>query len=128
MPVSKKRKRKNGKSVSYRQFGRDRRELDSTGDLTAGVTLQDLINMVAYQEYVESGVIANVAIPDTATVTYADDLPVTVGEGDEKRRVGTATPIEGQPGHVSIQFDDPDTAAIIRAVDSSDYSIGKENE
>lgn len=67
MPVSKKRKRKGGAVARYRR-DRRRREIEenSYGDLSSGVTLQDLINMVAYQEYQEQGKIDGPAIPDNA--------------------------------------------------------------
>lgn len=127
MPKSKKRKRKGGVVAKYNRDRRNQRiDENSYGDgISAGVSLQDLINVVAYQEYVNDGTI----IADDAKITLADDVPVTVGEGEDKRRVGTASAIPGDPEHVSINFDDPDTAAIIKAVHDRDaYSIDKENE
>lgn len=86
MPKSK-NKRKNGKVSKYRPYKRAKRFDDSTADLTSGVTLQDLINMVAYQEYQQAGIIDNVPIPDAPTVN-------------------------------DIDFENPDTQAVIRAVNS----------
>ena len=50
MPKSKKRK-KRGKTVSNGEKTR----LERFANMESGVTLQDLINVVAYQEYVETG-------------------------------------------------------------------------
>lgn len=87
MPLSKNR-RKNGKKVKHNRAKRNQRLEETMADQPSGVTLQDLINMVAYQEYQQAGVIEGPAIPDTA-------------ESDK------------------IDFEDPDTQAIIRAVDNT---------
>lgn len=64
MPVSKRRK-KNGKVVKPASYKRD-----IPDDRPIGVSLQDLINVVAYQEYVNNGTIvtndAKVNTPDEA--------------------------------------------------------------
>lgn len=87
MPLSKKRKRKNGKAVggdyAARRAARDAAVREIEGG--AGVSLQDLINTVAYQEYVKEGKIA------------APENPVQI-----------------------LDFEDPDTQAVIKAVDSID--------
>lgn len=86
MPISKKRK-KNGKKVgggvAARRAARDAELAEIQRD--SGVSLQDLINTVAYQEYVAEGKIE------------APENPVQV-----------------------IDFSDPDTQAVIKAVDSID--------
>jgi hypothetical protein len=87
MPVSKKRKKK-GKTVKR---GSDR---------MTGLTLQDLINVVAYQEYKEAGV-------------YDD--PETVG-------------LPEIPTVENIDFEDPDAQAVIRAVSEVSKVNEKENE
>ena len=55
MPVSKKRK-KNGKKVGNGR-AKNARQLESFGDRESGVTLQDLINVVAYQDYEAKGLL-----------------------------------------------------------------------
>lgn len=92
MPVSKNR-RKNGKTVKHNRAKRDRR----LEDAPVGITLQDLINVVAYQE----------AHPEEAQKIE----PHIQEEGSE----------------VDIDFEDPDTQAVIRAVKTSSDKM-KENE
>jgi hypothetical protein len=66
VPISKKRKKK-GKPVKPP-------ERLVTED--SGVTLQDLINMVAYQDYVADGTIEGPQIPDDADIPEeTPDLP-----------------------------------------------------
>ena len=86
MPVSKKRKKKNGKPVGR---GSDR---------LTGLTLQDLINVVAYQE----------AHPEEAA--------------------GIKHTIAGEvvDGKAEIDFSDPDTQAVIKAVNT--IKLEEENE
>lgn len=79
MPVSK-NKRKNGKQVKHNAGKRSQR-LEAASDQPSGVSLQDLINVLAYQEYVKDGTIV--------------------------------------PEESEINFDDPDTQAIIKAVDAA---------
>lgn len=84
MPISKKRKKK-GKAVKGRSLAvRD--------DRPSGVTLQDLINVLAFQEYQKEGVydIETTGFPPGAII---DESP-------------------------EIDFEDPDTQAVIRAVDA----------
>lgn len=57
MPESKKRK-KDGKTVSNGQKTRQER-MERFGDQESGVTLQDLINTLAYQDYKEQGLYDN---------------------------------------------------------------------
>lgn len=114
MPVSKKRKKK-GKPVRGRVASEN----------LSGVTLQDLINVLAYQEYVQDGTI----VRDDVKVTIPDEIPVNVEDADgNKRQVGTATPIPGDPEHVSISFTDPVAKAAITTIAGSDYSIAKNEE
>lgn len=129
MPVSKKRKKKgkkvgNGKVSRVRQFA----------ERPSGVSLQDLINVLAYQEYVKDGSI----VADDAKVTVADPLPVTIEDADgNKIQVGTAERIPGDPNALSIKlddiptvnFEDPKVASVIQALsDASHYSISEETE
>lgn len=143
MPVSKKRKKK-GKVVKR---GEDR---------MSHLTLQDLINVVAYQEAhpeeAQSGGAAEIQTvndidlenPDHQAVikavqslgehtVFADDavvhipevVPVTVGEGENKREIGTASPIPGDPDHLSINITDREILDQLEG--PSSYSIDKEN-
>ena len=93
MPVSKKRKRKGG---TVAKFKRDRYEerrrqieadIDAGEHMASGVTLQDLINMLAYQEYQEQGLIEGPAIPDTPEVDFEDPTAQAVikAMGDTKQ-------------------------------------------
>lgn len=54
MPLSKRRKKK-GKVVKNSRTKRNRRIQSAGDDLSSGVTLQELINIVAYQEYEKKG-------------------------------------------------------------------------
>lgn len=98
MPISKKRKKKNGVAKFNRNKSRRQIEENSyAGDLTSGVSLQDLIDMVAYQEYQQAGIIEGPAIPDISTKSNVD-------------------------------FGDPDTQAVIQAVhEASTYSKENED-
>lgn len=100
MPVSKKRKKKGGAIAKFNRDRRNQRLEEIAADQPSGVTLQDLINMVAYQEYQQAGIIEGPAIPDQA------------------------------PEDITPDFDDPDTAAVIRAVHevSDKVNDDKENE
>lgn len=96
MPVSKKRKRKGGAIAKFNRDRRNKRLEEVAMDQPAGVTLQNLIDMVAYQEYQQAGIIDGPAIPD--------DAP-------------------------EVDFDDPDTQAVIRAMhESSTDKMNDEKE
>lgn len=132
MPVSKKRKKKG----VVARFNRDRRRHEieeQIKDQSSGVSLQDLINMVAYQEYQEAGIIDGPAIPDhfeiapDVEIVFDKDVPVVIGEGEEKRQVGTASPVPGSPGHASIQLTDDEVLKQIQGP-IENYSIDKEQE
>lgn len=57
MPLSKKRKKK-GKNVGNGLRGHTSHiDAKEEADISAGVTLQDLINVVAYQEYEKKGML-----------------------------------------------------------------------
>lgn len=116
MPVSKKRKKK-GKSVGNGEpKNRQKHEarVREIGSMESAVSLQDLINAVAYQD--KHGIVA-----DDAVVHIPETLPVTVGEGEDKREVGTASPIPGDEGAVSINITDPDILEQIQS--PGNYSI-----
>lgn len=68
MPLSKKRK-KNGKTVKRRGGGQyvDNTPKPDPEELT-GVSLQDLIDVVAYQQYVDQGKIEGPQIPDRPNI------------------------------------------------------------
>lgn len=82
MPVSKKRKRKDGSVAKFKRDRYERRRRQIAMDIEGGahmatdegVTLQDLINMVAYQEYQEKGLIDGPAIPDDAPMSKEEML------------------------------------------------------
>lgn len=97
MPISKKRKKK-GKAVKGRSLAvRD--------DRPSGVTLQDLINVLAFQEYQQQGVYDDVETEGFPPGAIIDEVP-TVED---------------------IDFEAPDTQAVIRAVEeASKYK--KENQ
>lgn len=122
MPLSRKRKKK-GKVVGNGEKSRQSKiDNSSYSDQPSGVTLQDLINVMAYQQYVEDGTI----VADDVTVHIPEVIPVTVGEGDDKREVGTATPIPGDEGALSFNITDPEILSTIQGpVDH--YSIDEEN-
>lgn len=125
MPVSKNR-RKNGKKVKHSPAKRDQRLKEIEADLEygqAGVSLQDLINVVAAQEHAKDGTI----VADDVKVDMPEEVPVYDGEGEDRKQIGTAARIPGDDDHVSIKFDDPEAAKIIRAASGSDYSI-EENQ
>lgn len=124
MPVSKKRKKK-GKKVGNGENSRI--DTSAYSDFSAGVTLQDLINVVAYQEYTQKDVDLTTQIAADATVHMEGPVPLVVGEGDDKREIGTASPIPGDPDHISIHITDPEVARTVHGP-IGDYSIDKENE
>ena len=117
MPKSK-NKRKNGKQVKHNA----NRRLERFEETPSGVSLQDLINVVAYQQYVEDGTI----MADGAEVYIPTEVPVTVGEGEEKRQVGTAVQVPGRD-ELSVRITDHD---MIQAISdpSSSYSISTEDQ
>lgn len=129
MPLSKKRKKK-GKKVKHDPHQR-----------FSGLTLQDLINVVAYQE--THGLTKPTTIdftnPDTQAVIkavdsagivmdlepldeIAEDAVVTMGEGENKREIGTASPIPGDPEHMSIHITDPEVLSTVQGP-MGNYSI-----
>lgn len=130
MPVSKKRKGKKGKPVKR---GTDR---------LSSLTLQDLINVVAYQEAHPEEARVQVRVDDLiedehtvlaedAVVNIPTDLPVMAENGDgTKRRVGTASVIPGDDNSLSIRIDDPNfTPAFTGEQCTPNFSIEpKENE
>ena len=120
MPISKKRKKK-GKTI---QGHGARIVVDPNKE--SNVTLQDLINALAYQEFMAS---PDVVIADDVKVEFADDIPVTItNEDGTKTRVGTATPIPGGDGqHVSVQINDSEILKMIQGP-MGEFSIDKEHE
>lgn len=114
MPISKRRKNKKGKAVKHNPY----KEPAGLADRESAVSLQDLINVVAYQEtHPVEAVGPLVHIPDS--------VPVVVGEGDDKREVGKASPIDGDTEHVSIHITDPGALKLVQDPDGH-YSIDKE--
>lgn len=67
MPVSKKRKKK-GKSVEHSAA----RRIQRLEEAPTGVTLQDLINVLAYQEYVADGTIVPESSADAEPTEVVD--------------------------------------------------------
>lgn len=147
MPESKKRKRKNGKKLG----NGEQKNFNRFSDKESGLSLQDVINMVAYQDYVADGKIdsdqvladakvMNPALEDVANqfgegyvidenaeIHIPDEIPVTIGEGDGKRQVGTATPVPGDPGAMSIQINDKAVKDMVHGP-VGNYRINKEQE
>lgn len=121
MPESRKRK-KDGKTVGNGKQKRVER-LERAGDMETGVTLQDLINTLAYQEYVKDGTI----VAEDAKITIPDEIPVTVDQGDEKRVVGKATRIPGAEKTLSINITDPEALAQVKT-QAEIYSIYSEEQ
>ena len=119
MPKSKKRKKKgkpvgNGEAKNYQQIrGSDR---------VTGVSLQDLINVVAYQEYVKDGSI----VAPNAEIHIPDEIPVVTGEGENKRQIGVTNPVPGDPDAVSVHLTDPDVIRYIH--DDNEFSIDEEQD
>jgi hypothetical protein len=121
MPISKKRKKK-GRVVKNNAARRSKRLESSAADISAGVSLQDLINVVAYQEYVKDGTI----VADDAKFNIPVEMPITtVGEDGTKRRVGTAITTPGSD-HVEMRISDPDFTPAFED-DVANFSIEKEN-
>lgn len=106
MPRSKKRK-KHGKKVGN-GAGKNQALAGRLADRESEVTLQDLINMVAYQEYEALGLYDKGEDVDIHAPEEPEKaVPLTVENADgTKRQVGTATPIPGREGYVSIHIDD----------------------
>ena len=134
MPRSKKRK-KNGKKVgngAAKNNALANERLERVGEMESEVTLQDLINMVAYQEYEALGLydkgedVKVVDIPESV-VDIPESVPVTFyGPDGTKRQIGTASPIPGEEGRVSVHIDDEDFRNEI-LMPSSDFSIDFED-
>lgn len=124
MPLSRRRKKK-GKAVGNNAASRKSRiDENSYANQPTAVTLQDLINVVAYQEYVKDGTI----VAEDAKITVADDAIVTVEDADgNKRQVGTAHAIPGDSAHVSLHITDPETQKIVQGP-IGNYSIDEENQ
>ena len=86
MPVSKKRKRKDGSVAKFKRDRYERRrrqielDIENGEHMSTGVTLQDLINMAAYQEYLEKGLVEGPEIPDTSPVSEQNLLDTEEGE------------------------------------------------
>ena len=121
MPISKKRK-KNGKKVKSSATKRAQRLEEASADISSGVTLQDLINVLAYQEYTKDGTI----VADDAVVHIPGEIPVSVGEGENKRQIGTAVQVEGRD-ELSVRVTDHEM--IQRLSDpNAQYSISTEDE
>lgn len=117
MPQSRKRKKK-GKVVKSDTARRSQR----LEEMSSGVTMQDLINVLAYQEYVKDGTI----LAENAKVNIPDEIPVTVGEGENKRQVGTAVQVEGRD-ELSVRITDHDTIQHL-SDPGAKYSISTEDE
>ena len=123
MAVSKKRK-KNGKKVgngTARQSAQVKSRIERFAEQESSLSLQDLINVVAYQEYEKDGTI----VDGEVVVEMADDIPVNViNEDGTRRQVGTAVKIEGRDD-LSIRVTDHD---IIQKLSDpgAKYSIDKE--
>ena len=122
MPLSRKRK-KNGKRVGRGERKNFEAHNKRLANMESGLTIQDLINVVAYQDGVQDGTI----VADDVIVTMGDDIPVFVGEGENRREIGTASPNKDDPERVSIHITDPGAAQIISGP-TGNYSIDKENE
>ena len=87
MPVSKKRKRKDGAVAKFKRDRHEQRRRRIQADVDAGaygtdsgVSLQDLINVVAYQEYQEKGLIVGPKLPDSAPMTEEEMLKAPEAE------------------------------------------------
>lgn len=86
MPVSKKRKRKDGSVAKFKRDRHERRrrqielDIENGEHMSTGVTLQDLINMAAYQEYREKGLVKGPDIPDTSPTSEQNLLETEEGE------------------------------------------------
>ena len=122
MPISRRRKRKDGKTVKRKEEGA-RIVVDPNKE--SHVTLQDLINVVAYQEYVKDGSI----VPEDVEIQMADEIPVNIiNEDGSRTQVGTAARNPEDPDRVSIDINDPRAAAIIRGAASLDKVSIEEDE
>lgn len=137
MPKSKLRKKK-GKAVKKGTLRVDPNK-------ESNVTLQDLINVYAYQEYVKDGTINpkttgfdmmtenqimdfkdGTIVSDDVKVHIPEIVPVTIKDKDgNKRVVGTASPIPGDEQHLSVHVTDLDIRKAIQG--RSHFSIDKEN-
>ena len=80
MPESKNR-RKNGKRVNNSREKRTRRIEKASESHQSGVTLQDLINVLAYQEYEKRGELpSQQTVPSEHTTISKDDLKPCKGQ------------------------------------------------
>jgi hypothetical protein len=126
MPISRRRKKK-GKTV--RGHGA---KIKVDPDKESSVTLQDLINAVAWQESQKpdddpTKMRGPVEVSDDVVVHYADNMPVYVGEGENRIQIGTADKIPGANDSVSIRITDPEVMDMVRGP-MSDFSIDKEHD
>lgn len=132
MPISKKRKKKRGAIAKYNRLKRREAMLVQGEDMTSGVTLQDLINMVAYQEYVEAGKIQNdqIEMDSTAKVEFevSPGTPVTVERDGERVVVGSADPIPGDPQHFSAYITDPEVYRRFYDLNADQFSFEEPKE
>lgn len=111
MPKSK-NKRKNGKQVSHNADKRAER----MSNMDSGLTLQDLINVVAYQDYVADGTI----VPEKS---YSDDViegevvseefPLMAIESEEHLQIGTLSLVAGDPDSVTVDLTDEEAVGHI---------------
>lgn len=145
MPISKKRKKK-GKSVRRGTFKVDPNKESS-------ISLQDLINVVAYQEakagrytppvvdmpqageiyakvwtHEDTEIAPNVIVRADAVVDIPETASVNIEDSrGNKIGVGTVSRIPGDDNHVSLNITDPDILAMVQGP-IGEYSIdNKEN-
>lgn len=118
MPKSKKRRRKDGKKLGNGLSAHNNRT-GRAADIESRVTMQDLINLIAYQEYVKDGTI----VDENVIVSTDGDIPVFSGEGENRRQIGTASHIPDDPEHLSIRITDAE-AISQEILSEGTYSIG----
>lgn len=145
MPISKKRKKKG------RVVGKGAR-LKVDPNKESSITIQDLINVVAYQEFKEGSydppvseevaelyakvqvkedteIAPNVILRADSVMNIPGTIPVNIENSrGEKIGIGTASPIEGDPGHVSIQITDERILDMIRGPIGAFSMDQEENE
>jgi hypothetical protein len=95
----------------------------------------DLFATLGELDEIEAGLIKKAAaeyeekfvvVDDDVKIDFPEEVPLTIGEGADKREIGTATPVPGSPGQVSIHINDPETVGLLS--DHGDhYSIEKEH-
>lgn len=146
MPISRKRKKKLKKGGGAKLYIDPNKE--------SSITLQDLINVVAVQEFKagnyepqepetpqageiyakvrtsdDTEIAPGVILRADAVVNIPDVVPVNIEDArGNKIGVGTASPIPGDPNHVSITITDPRILELVQGP-MGDYSIDtKEND